>query len=815
MAIDRLTLFDELRAAANRQRRHARHTIGLALILAIGIGSTVGIFHVAYEALHRPLPYQHVNRLVAGPELSCVLTDCGSPYPPDPSLHTVFVSGAQYFYDLVRVEFASRPKEITVAFVTPQFFSTLGVRPAIGSAWPSNYQPPDVFAEKAPWLPMVLSHHLWVGYFGADRRVIGAEMWTYGRNRYRYQIVGVAPRGVNFPPGVDAWAAADAFSPRVFQVRGSGMASAGGVGLLRPGLSIRSAEARIAAWPSRAHTPIRLAPIRRLIAGDLPQLAQILWFSTALLLALATLAAVGVSRANLEQRRTELEIKSFLGAQINRLQLSLAIELGLVLLLSLLASVGIRDLVASVTERYFHLSLSKALNWPEIGMAAGPALIVLVAALIRQRNILAPAASAIRGVRPRVRVSVQWAVATVVLLTATLLGQSGYRLLHASLGLNPRHVFVCGLDLALSPSGFYSNLKKQMSPAETRRVEREDDHAYYAAIDASYRDLLARLKSSRLVRRAGLINISPYSSYAPELLGDEYRVSPDAAPSSAREVPMSSALRSVSSGAFGALGMTFRYGRGFSPSDDTTPRRVVVVNEAWARHFGGKALLGEYLWSLWLPGFRVIGILHDVGEKSVFAPPEPTVYYPLWHMPPRSMDVIVRASANASGGAVLDLIRKAVKSVRPDTSISDFSRMSSMVRSTETESMYAAMYLLALAAIALLLVSVAAWVETSDEAYRRRHEIGIRMAVGATARDVMWLMAKNAVTFGALSVAAGGLAAWWFVRLFSHLLFRTGFSQPFIFLPVMLAIVGYLAIVHALAARLALRRNPVELISHL
>lgn len=788
------------------------------LILGVGAGCTIGAFHLAYATLHRSLTYEQPSRIAVAESPLSDLLFSGYTYTPNPLLNSVFVRGAGYWYQSGNLMLGSHPRHIAFAMITPDFFATLGVRLQLGRMWSSHFPTPQP-GHAVGWFPIVISDLLWRRDFAARRDIVGREIRLEGGTgafaTERYLVVGVAPPGVSFPPGADAWVPVHLYSVPLIQEPEASPLYQGAIGRLRPGLSLLAAESIIAAWPTRRATnwryedgPVVLRSLRDVLAGDVPRLGRLLWLSSLFLLALAVIAAEGVLAADLRRREQELANKSRLGATAGRLRLSLALEIGIFLLLAAGVAYAARDLSSTVSARYLRLSLPGEAGWREVAMMAVPALIVLAAALRRQRGIL----KAAERIMPPTRLALQWGVTAIVLIAAVLLACQAYALLHADLGVMPRNVFVAEIE---QPPPW--TLPGYQSPASATPMEQQarilaNDDSLSAQLDAS---VVRRLEASPGIRGAGMISVAPYNGLR-LVAWWQVKIAPGPAPC---HWPNSSdarfaAARSLSSGGPAALGMTVLYGHDFPSSDDVFHADEALVNQTLARVIvggSGVGALGKYFCNYPGPSVRIIGVLRDVHETSILDPPVPTIYFPLAYGTGPNLNLVARAEAGTPPGVVLGLMRSVTKAVNPNATISHFAALSAMIGAAEADGFYAAMYLLGLAAIALLLAAVAAAMQGADEALRRRHEIGIRIALGATPADITRLIAARAIKSGVAAALAGGLCAIWFVRIFD-LIFRTRIFNPGIYAAVLPVLVAFVVATEIFSARRAWSRTPRELL---
>ncbi|MGH9507599.1 MAG: ABC transporter permease, partial [Terriglobales bacterium] len=197
-------IVEEFLASLRRIRRHPRMPLVLVVALATALGSIVGVTDVAREVLHAPLVYRRPARIVVARDHVSGFLVSAYNWQPNPRAHSVFSRIAEYhFHSTILAAGPGHNRRVMLAYVTPGFFSVLGVKMFIGRGLPNA--PPASPRHKIAWLPIVLSYHLWREEFGVARNVVGREIRLNFLYPYRFQVVGVAPRGLRFPRGVDAW----------------------------------------------------------------------------------------------------------------------------------------------------------------------------------------------------------------------------------------------------------------------------------------------------------------------------------------------------------------------------------------------------------------------------------------------------------------------------------------------------------------------------------------------------------------------------------------------------------------------------------
>lgn len=833
------SLADDAVSSFRRIQRHPRNFLVLILMLAVSVGCITGMFGVAYQAIHGKLPYPQADRIAITTDdiLSALLF---SPYnfQPNPNLDTVFQEAATYDYLSTNLDSHSGlpPARIQVAMVTPQFFSTLGVKLSLGRDFSDSMQPPPNAPVWMPnWLPIIISHELWLNSYGGNEGIVGHSI-TLDMSPYHFQVIGVAPPGVNFPPGVDAWIPAHTVSYYTTQEAGAPPDVGGTIGLLRPGLSMAEAEARIRTWPASKRLSyygdaVRLTSLREFLGGKLYRLGPILWLVTIFFLLLTIAAAMSIFQIELETRAQEFNIRKILGATPDRLFRSISFETGLVLMVALTASFLVRFGLLRVTAAYLRLpgGSPPSVSWMDLAMAAGVVAIVFVAAAISQgRGLRLISISEIfRGraiqsdITPhavsRFRFPVQVIPATLILITAAMLARSAYNLMKIDLGVQPHNAFVCEIALPFDIGDEEQATSKGVDPKlpeeEKEKKEEINLKKFEERLNSYFSAILQRLKKEPGVTSVGAISVSPYSGYAGSTMDAFYSRTPGRPPDA--NVIVDTLGRSITSGALSTLGMRLIYGREFNDENGGNgDQGTAIVNQALADHLGGGPnALGQYirLATRYRPPYRVIGVVNNVREENLYSPAEPAIYFPFSDYPVPDTDIVVRTAGTVPASELLRSIQAAVKSVAPDASVSHFAPLTEMVESAGQWTDYSAYFLLTLALLGIFLAGICAWSKAVSEMRRREHEIGVRLALGAAPGRVMRLIVGAHLKLTLLAALLGAAFTWWFARLMSYLFYEVKPSDIGSYLIGIGAITGYVVLVVIWSVYKAVHRNPQEL----
>jgi putative ABC transport system permease protein len=783
-------------------RKKPLFTAAAVLTLALGIGANSAIFTVVNAVLLRPLPYPAPDRLMMlwtyNPRQGYDKDVSAYPNFDDWRRQSAsFEAMSAYFDANFTLTQAGDPAQIEGAIVTPGFFETLGVAPALGRT----------FGAGEAARVAILSHGLWQTRFGGDPAMVGRTVML---NSVSYEVLGVMPASFAHPEAAAVWtplAPSERLAP-LMQSRTAYWLQV--VGRLKPGIDRRAAQSEmdmLAAALERQYPDanagigVRLVPMREEIVGDVRQ-PLLLLFGTALLVLLIACANVAnLLLARAASRQRELAIRTALGAGRRRLIAQLLTE-SLVLATVggaaglLLAAWGIQALpslapsdlprltgVRLDTSVILYTSLASLVTGLAFG--AAPALQSAAATageFLKERG--RAESQGVRGRRLRAAFAIaEVAVALVLVIGAGLLIRSFVAMNKVALGFDPRGVLAVRVEL---PRARYS----------------QDGQ-----ITAFFNDLSSRLRALPGVQAIGLgssIVRAPQSS----TISVQGRPAP---PPNVRNVSVP--YDSVTPEFFTTLRIPLRRGRLFTSGDGPATQRVVMVNESLARRFFpdddalGKRITYDDPTDAQARWLTIVGIVADTRRGGVDREPRAEVYYPVTQLPDRRMYVLVRTS-----GDPLALVRPAqaqvwaIDSNQPTASVRS---VEAILADAQANRRFTTLLLGLFSIVALALAAIGIYGVIAYSTEQRVQEIGIRMALGASRTNVLTSVLKEAVMIGVGGLALGMAAALALTRFLSGLLFGVGARDPmtFVALPLGLLLVAVLAAL--IPATRAVRVNPV------
>ncbi|HEX5758631.1 MAG TPA: ABC transporter permease [Thermoanaerobaculia bacterium] len=808
-----LDLVHDARHGARALRRDPWFTIAAVASLAVGIGAVTAIFTLVSSLLLRPLPgiaepdrlVNVFRREVGDPE-----SLGGFPLPVYQELRSAsgsFAGLAAYTDRPMSLTRGGESELVAGQIVSGNYFSTLGVRPVRG-----RFFLPEEERVPGGHPVAVVSHALWLRGFGGDPALVGREVVLNG---LPFTVVGIAPPGFGgtfFGFVYDVWvptAMAEAVLRRR-DLRARDTAWLEVVGRLAPGVSLPRAQAVAATvarrqaqdFPTERDFEIAVTPLtgydEELRGGVVAFLAVLLAVSLFILL-IACFNVAGMLLARSVARGQEIAIRLALGMSRRRLVRQLLTE-GLLLALlggaagALLAAWGVALLRRLEVPR--PLVLDFALDLPVLAFTlAVSALSGLAFALLPLRQARRPdlvaelkeSAGAGGGGRLRLRsalVVAQVAVCLLLLATGGLFLHALRRVAAASPGFEPAGVTLLTLDPSIL--GY-----------EGERLQ---------ALFLALRDRAAALPG---VEAASLADSTPLS-LARLFGGGRTEIAVEG-----REPPPGrQALRvhysRIASRYFATLRIPLLAGRDFTEADRADAPAVAVVNRTLARRFWpGEEAIGQRLVHA---GRRVevVGVVADSTSSRVSEAPRAFLYLPFLQVPSARMTLLVRAAGAPT--ALGPALRGEVQRLDPSLPILGLASMEESIATSRLPQRVAAMVAGAIGLVGLLLAAVGIYGVVSYSVVQRRREIGVRMALGAERRSVLWLVTRQGLVLALAGVAIGAAGAFALGRLLAGLLLGTAANDPLVFGAVAALLVGTAAAASLLPARRAARLDPARVL---
>ena len=809
------TVRQDLREALRTLRRQPGFAAATIIMLALGIGATTAIFTIVKGVLIDPLPFPNSEALVR------IVHNIGGieqSYFND-AIITTYVENAQAFESLgvwipsaegVTITGNGEPEEVRALRASRGFFTTLGVPPAIGRWFTSEDDAPGS-ANTA-----MIGSRYWQQSYGGDPDVLGRTIIINARP---HQIIGVMPAHFRFGGEFDIL-----LPLRINSARPVPFFRLNGVARMKPGVTVTRANADIARMLEIYFDKFRtntaravwwvpsLVPLKQDVIGDVGPTLWVLMGTIALVLLMACANVANLSLVRAESRRQEFAIRAALGAKWTRMARALLVENMLLTLIGgalglALANGGLRLLVAVEPANFPRLS---EISLDPVAVMFAVVITLTCGFLFSLMPIarhFGPRVTAAIGVVSRgmsqtheqqrsqnMLVVVQTALALVLLVSSGLMIRSFQALRSVEPGFTQPHTL--------------QTFNITIPPTVVPDLER---------VTRTQQEILDKITALPGVSSAAFttrLPMDPSDRWSAALAVEDKPVDD-------RTTPPNHQVKIVSPGAFQTFGTPLVAGRDFTWTDLYELREVAMVSENLAREMWGsaEAALGKRIRQFYGakgPWREVVGVAGDVYDDGVHQRPPATVYWParldaqiFAGYQPRRVSVVVRTDRAGTGG-LLEELRQAVWSVNPNLPLAHAATLDVLYdRSMSRTSFTLAMLALA-GAIALLLGICGIYGVIAYAVAQRRREIGIRMALGAQARQVRALYLRRGMIIVAAGLLLGLSAAAAVTRLMQSLLFGVAPLDPitFIAMPSVLAAAALLATY--LPARRALSVDPVE-----
>jgi predicted permease len=760
-------LFQDTRHAFRGFRQNPGFAAITLLTSALGIGATTVMFTLIHSVLLKPLAFSEPDRLVVLHGFREHLGEFwGFSYPDlkDIRQESRSLTLAGWTYSGGTVSAPGEPEYVDGRQISADLFPVLGISPLFGRAFRSDEDGPG----RAP--VAIISYELWQSRFAGDRSALGRKLIYDGKN---YEVIGVAP------PGFQLSGEADVFTP-LGQSTDPRMRNRAAdfikvVARVVPGVTLNQAQDEVSLIHGHLarEYPKSDAGVRMLVHPFLQDLVKdvrgTLWLllsavGLVLLIACVNIASLFLVRA--ASRERELAMRAVLGASRARTIRQCLTESAVFgfcggLLGVFAATVGLHPFIALwpttlPRANEIHIDLGVLCFAIALSLSCG-LLFGLIPALRVPTNGLE---QALRGGGRTVTagshslhspfVISEIALAVVLLVSAGMLGHTLLTLSSLNPGLDPRHVLTA--RFALSPNAM-------ADPSQIR---------------SAWQDVLDRARQVPGVQFVALADIVPMRDGENVL---NYRTTPDPLPPDQEPFALAS---SVTPDYLKVMGIPIHQGRFFDDHDREGSEPVVVIDENLARHaFGHEDAVGQRLWieAMGAPA-RIIGIVSHVRHWGLAGDDQSRVhdqiYYPfaqvpvpLLHFFSSVMSITIRTQTPPL--TIVEPLQQELRGAAGDQALYEITDMEQLVGASLARQRFLSFLFAVFAGLALLLACIGVYGVLAYLTRQRTSEIGVRMAVGASARDVMWLVLRQSLKIIALGVGLGMVAALAAGRLLQHL----------------------------------------------
>jgi putative ABC transport system permease protein len=774
-----ISLLHDLRLTLRSLRRAPAFALLTIATLAIGIGPATAIFSIVESVLIRQLPYRDADSLVAvwrarekGDRAPMSGPDFADFRRMNRSFSGMAVASSSGNFNVGDI---SEPVRVEGARVTPNFFALLGARPLLG-------EPPAGSAVRDDKL-VILSEGLWRRSFGAAN-VIGKQVRLNGDS---YRVVAVMPRAFAFPEKSELWVPFD-LTPDKLGHRAIHQYRV--IARLKSGVTVAraSAEMNVIARQLAKTYPETTAGIdawamslRDSIAGDVRKPLMVLFAAVVFLLFIACSNTMNLVMTRAAARERDVAVRSALGATEGRLARELLLEM-LVLTIAgaaaglVLAALALR-LTRALGDSYFArpdlISIDLTVLLFNLGVAVLTGLAFSLVPLLSRRSRFAHLAGG-----ARVRSSAGWssrlvresivvavvAFSFMLLIGAAVLMHSFTRLARVDIGVKPEQLVT--MRIFLPPAKYPDN------EVRTRITQQ----------------IIERLSETPGIDSVAAVGGLPLE----HTMSGDIAFPNEGNFADARRI---ASFIEISPRYFRTAGIPLLMGRDFTNDDVRTltpmldalsrdpkaPLPPILINETMARRFWrdrspiGQAVLvgGESAW-------RIVGVAGDVKSDNPREPTPPQVYLPLGTpLPPRPTPFLVRSSMSAQ--SVMAAMRRVMATIDPNVPPYQVRTMGEVISSAFAGPRFQTVLLIAFAATALLLAIVGIYGVTSYNVVQRTREIGVRVAFGASRRDVFRLVVGRVARLAAIGIIIGGAGAIALSRALESLVFEVQVADPRVF----------------------------------
>ena len=811
----------DLKFGSRMLRKNPGFAATAILTLALGIGANTAIFSVVNTVLLQPLPYRDPGRLVWAGEFDPNLNDDAMPNPEYTNWalnnHTFEAMGALGGGGPMTLTHAGIPEQVDSGSMTPSLLEILAVPPQLGRWFtPAEGLPGGAAA-------VILTDSFWRRKFNADPGIVGKAITL---DQELYSVVGVMPAAFKYPqrgfnPDVIT---AFQLAPKVdWNVRGMMLTRA--IGRLKAGVSLEQSKADLSELSKRSDNdmPAMVVHMREKVrvqtmslhdkfVGDIRPTLLILLFAVGAVLLIACVNIANLQLARTANRQKELAVRSAIGASRLRLLRQLLTEGALIALLGGTlglagAIVGVRVLQNYAPENFLpaeHITIDGRVLFFLIGITC--ATVVLFGAIPSLRASQPDVDTKLKDGRDtstgtanhrRLRTGLamcELALAVVLVIASGLLLRSFVLLSNVDPGFQSDHVLTVGIMLPIV------------------KYEKDADRNTF------YDEVMRRVKALPGVREAGLSNAIPLTDLM-MMRTFQLESQPDKQVEEMRPPVFN---ESISPTYLRTLRVPLLVGREFEEVDSKTATNVVMVNQAFVQKFmegDVKAAVGKRLRfgagpGQSLPWQKIVGVAGDVKRVRLDRESDPIIYVPQGSggMSVNLAGIAIRSDVDPR--SLVKAVRDAVLAVDPEQPVFDVKTMDERIADATSGTRFNATLLGFFGFVALALAAVGVYGVIAYSVAERTHEIGIRVALGASRGDVAGMVMSQGMAMTAVGLVVGLAGAWFVTRYMTSLLYGIAPRDPATF-GVAAGMLGVVALAACyLPARRAMGVDPMVALRH-
>jgi putative ABC transport system permease protein len=805
------SLWQDVRYSARMLLKNPGFSLIAILTLCLGIGATTTIFSSADATLLRPFSFPNQARLVMLFERNL---DIGvSRASVSPGNVIAWREQTQTLQEIVVMrnhDFTmtsdGAPERHTSYGVSAAFFDALGAQPQLGRVFQRGED------EAGHAQVVVLKHGFWQTRFGGDPQIIGKQI-TLDDNPFT--VIGVMPKEFDFPLGGGEMWTPFVFDPKMRQDHANHYLRV--LGLLKPGVTVAQAGADLQAIAQRiqrqfpneeaGHNAIAIALNDEYTRGARIYLPTLIG-SALFVLLIACSNVANLSLARVSGRVSEIAVRSALGAARWRLIRFLLTESLMLALIGGALGLALAGWSIDLMAKGIPPDMSKYIpGWSHLGLNYTVlAFTTLVSILTGVVFGLAPALQSTktnltealkagggkgvqgasgRGMLRNALVVTQLAIATILLVGAGLFVRSFIQILRADLGVKPDNTLT--LNVALP--------RDKYSEAQRRRN--------------FFQQLLQRVGSAPGVVKAGGVDMLPIGQ-GTNTSGFQVVGQPSVEKGKEPQVD----FRIATPEYFAAIGTDLRKGRLFNAQDDENAPRVALVNEAFAaRYLKGGEAVGQHLnMGLATTPIEIIGVVANVINDDLDDLATPGVYLPFSQNPSFSLTLVVRASGDPA--QITPAVRSEISGLDPRLPLVEVKTMSQVIYERRSPKEMMMWTLLIFGFMSLLMAAVGTYAVMAYAVAQRRHEIGVRIALGALPLDILKLTLRRGLSLALIGVGMGLAGALVLTRALARLLYDVTATDPITFGVIAALLAGVSLLACYLPARRATKVDPLIALRH-
>jgi len=769
------TLIKDIRYAIRSLIKRPSFTAIAVITLALGIGANTAIFSVVNATLLRPLPFKDPDRIVMAWGYLPKLAHTSDKFPSSAGNYLGLVKQTQTLEQLAafrqwswQLTHAGEPEQLQGVRVSANFFEALGAKPALGQ----TFMPEQDQEGSAP--VAIISHRLWQREFSGDKTVVGKSLTLNGRTA---TVVGVMPRDFEFPgganmiPGLQFATKNDIWMPLAMddqERKNQGSLNLALLGRLKPGVTINQAENELrtieASLPlGTIGYTVNLIPLQKQMVGNIQRLLLVLLATVVFVLLIACANVANLLLARASSRRKEMAIRGALGAGRGRIIRQLLTESMLLsavggLVGFLIAIWGTPLLVSFIPEkvpRIHEINVDlRVLGFAFLisiltGIVFGLAPALQASRIDLNESLKESARGTTGGLRQnRLRAFLivsEVSLAVILMIGAALLTKSFVRLIDVKPGFDPSQTLSMEVSLPTLPPSKYESDQEQA---------------------AFFQQVLDRLNHSPGVTAAGAVLSLPLTGAE-----ESTDIFIEGRPKSADQRPNAD-YTIVTPRFFETLRIPLLRGRQFTDLDRQDAPGVIIINDALAqRYWPNEDPLGKSL----TVGFEktpreIVGIVATIKQTTLIAGGRQAMYLPHLQRPTGGMSIVVRT--NGDPMSLVGLARTQVHAVDQSIPVTNIRTMDEIFSASVAQQRFSMLLVGLFGSLALVLAAIGIYGVMAYTVTQRKHEIAVRMALGAKSSQVWQMVLKDGLVLASLGVVIGLGGAFALTRLMSTLLFE-------------------------------------------